>query len=136
MIHQTACVSFRRASQTLALFLLWASYGSVISHAASNSGQDRSLASPPPAAVTPVPSETGASGSLSQIQTVFIILLENHDWSSIVGNLSAPYINNQLLPMASHAEQYYSPLGLHPSLPNYIWLEAGDSLGRILKNEG
>jgi len=34
-----------------------------------------------------------------------------------------------LLPIASHAEQYYTPPGLHPSLPNYLWLEAGSNFG-------
>ncbi len=68
---------------------------------------------------------TRSEASLQDVQTVFIILMENHDWSSIRGSSSAPYINNTLLPMASHAEQYYNPPDLHPSLPNYIWLEAG-----------
>jgi phosphatidylinositol-3-phosphatase len=31
--------------------------------------------------------------------------------------------------MASHAEQYYNPPGMHPSLPNYVWLEAGTNVG-------
>jgi len=31
--------------------------------------------------------------------------------------------------MASYSEQYYTPPGLHPSEPNYIWLEAGSNLG-------
>ena len=66
-----------------------------------------------------------ADASLQDVQTVFIVLMENRDWSSIRGSASAPYINNVLLPMASRAEQYYNPPGLHPSLPNYIWLEAG-----------
>ncbi len=61
--------------------------------------------------------------------TVFIILMENHNWSSIKGSASAPYINNTLLPMASYAEQYYNPPAIHPSLPNYLWLEAGTSFG-------
>ncbi len=65
----------------------------------------------------------------SPVQTVFVILMENHNWSSIIGSSSAPYINNQLLPIASHAEQYYNPPGLHPSLPNYLWLEAGTNFG-------
>jgi endonuclease/exonuclease/phosphatase family metal-dependent hydrolase len=70
------------------------------------------------------------NGSLLQdIQTVFVIPMENQNWSSIKGNSSAPYINNTLLPMASHAEQYYNPPGLHPSLPNYLWLEAGTNFG-------
>jgi hypothetical protein len=63
------------------------------------------------------------------IKTVFIVLMENHNWSTIKGNASAPYINNTLLPMASHAEAYMNPPGNHPSEPNYIWLEAGDNLG-------
>jgi hypothetical protein len=60
---------------------------------------------------------------------VFLILMENHNWSAILGSSSAPYINQQLLPMASHAEQYFNPPNLHPSEPNYIWLEAGSNLG-------
>jgi phosphatidylinositol-3-phosphatase len=65
----------------------------------------------------------------SQLQTVFLIVMENQNWSGIAGNPSAPYINRQLLPIASHAEQYYNPPGVHPSLPNYIWLEAGSNFG-------
>jgi len=60
---------------------------------------------------------------------MFVILMENQNWSGIRGNPSAPYINGTLLPMASHAEQYYNPPGLHPSLPNYLWLEAGTDFG-------
>jgi len=60
---------------------------------------------------------------------VFLILMENHDWSSIEGSPSAPYINDILLPIASHAEQYYNPPGVHPSEPNYLWLEAGTNFG-------
>src|SRR5437016_433174 len=37
--------------------------------------------------------------------------------------------NDTLLPMASHAEQYYNPPGNHPSEPNYLWLEAGTNFG-------
>lgn len=73
--------------------------------------------------------------SLSPIQTVFIILMENHNWTgtqdstSIKGSRYAPYINNTLLPRASHAEQFFNPPGIHPSLPNYLWLEAGTNFG-------
>ena len=61
--------------------------------------------------------------------TVFVIVMENQNWASISGNAAAPYINNTLLPMASHAEQYYNPPGNHPDLPNYLWLEAGTNFG-------
>ena len=55
--------------------------------------------------------------------------MENQNWSAIRGNASAPYINDALLPIASHAEEYYNPPGNHPSEPNYLWLEAGTSFG-------
>jgi hypothetical protein len=75
-----------------------------------------------------------AANPWSNIQTVFIILLENHDWSEIQGNPSAPYINTVLLPRAAHAEQYFNPTGIHPSLPNYLWLEAGQNFGILDDN--
>ncbi len=74
------------------------------------------------------------ASNLPPLQTVFIILMENNNWSNIIGNASAPYINNTLLPMASYCTQYYNPPGNHPSLPNYLWLEAGTNFG--IKNDG
>ncbi len=74
------------------------------------------------------------------IHTVFIILMENHNWTgakgntNIKGNPAAPYINTVLVPMASHAEQYFNPPGIHPSLPNYLWLEAGTNFGILDDN--
>ena len=67
----------------------------------------------------------GASGG----PAVFLVVMENHAWSKIAGNASAPYINGTLLSIGAHAEAYYNPAGNHPSLPNYLWLEAGDNLG-------
>jgi hypothetical protein len=81
-----------------------------------------------------LPLTTRANG-LPPIQTIFIIVMENHDWSAIRGSPDAPYINQTLLPMASHCEQYFTPFNLHPSLPNYLWLEAGTNFG-ILDDEG
>ncbi|HWU89949.1 MAG TPA: alkaline phosphatase family protein [Kofleriaceae bacterium] len=68
-------------------------------------------------------------GGPNPIQTVFLIVMENHNWSSIKGSASAPYINNTLLPMGAHAENYLNVPGLHPSEPNYLWLEAGNNFG-------
>jgi phosphatidylinositol-3-phosphatase len=65
----------------------------------------------------------------NHIKTVFVIVLENHDWSSIQGAASAPYINQTLLAEGAHAGNYMNVPGLHPSLPNYIWMEAGSTLG-------
>src|SRR5689334_15094241 len=60
--------------------------------------------------------------------TVFLIVMENHNWSQIKGSKSAPYINS-LLSQGAYAEAYYNPPGLHPSEPNYLWLEAGTNFG-------
>jgi phospholipase C len=38
-------------------------------------------------------------------------------------------MNGVLMPQASYAEAYYNPPKIHPSEPNYIWLEAGDNHG-------
>jgi phosphatidylinositol-3-phosphatase len=70
-----------------------------------------------------------ARADLSSVKTVFVVVLENHNWSDLKGSPNAPYLNNTLLPQASHAEQYYNPPGNHPSLPNYLWLEAGTNFG-------
>src|SRR5216117_4022470 len=66
-----------------------------------------------------------AGAQVNNVKTVCVIVMENHNWSQFRGAANAPYINNKLLPQASHAEQYYNPPSLHPSLPNYLWLEAG-----------
>ncbi len=69
------------------------------------------------------------AGGLSDVQTVFIVLMENNSWSNIKSNANAPYLNHTLLPMSSYCENYQNVPGLHPSLPNYLWLEAGTSFG-------
>src|SRR4051794_38001036 len=70
------------------------------------------------------------AGTLPPIQTVFLIVVENESWPDLKGNTNAPYINQTLLPMASYCEAYYTlPGPLRPSLPNYIWLEAGTNFG-------
>jgi phospholipase C len=69
------------------------------------------------------------------IKTVFLIIMENHNWTgdkpgfALKGNTAAPYINFDLIPMASHATNYWNPPHNHPSLPNYLWLEAGTNFG-------
>jgi phosphatidylinositol-3-phosphatase len=75
-----------------------------------------------------------SAASLSDIHTVFIVVMENTSWATIKGNTNCPYINQTLLPMASHCEQYFSPLNMHPTLPNYFWLVAGTNFG-IYYNE-
>lgn len=91
------------------------------------------MSSQSPASSSPKTSPTTGP----HLKTVFIIMMENHNWvgngytlpDQIKGNPNAPYINNTLIPMASHAENYNNPPHIHPSLPNYLWLEAGTNFG-------
>jgi phospholipase C len=69
-----------------------------------------------------------AAATAPAIKTVFVIVMENHNWKDIVNSSSAPYIRS-LLPLGAHAENYTNPPNLHPSEPNYIWLEARGTLG-------
>lgn len=80
-----------------------------------------------PSAGPPPPPNAAVSGHA--IETVFLIVMENHNWSEILGNPDAPYINHTLLPLGAHASHYFNPPGVHPSLPNYLWLEAGTNFG-------
>src|SRR5215813_3843999 len=81
----------------------------------------------------------------ASIQTVFVIAMENHNWSQpasqtspgqILNNPAAPYINSLVTPgnanaaQTSYASNYQNTgTGIHPSEPNYIWAEAGSNLG-------
>lgn len=67
--------------------------------------------------------------STRHIKTVWVIVMENQNWSSIAGSKYAPYINQTVLPQASHTERYFNPPNNHPSLPNYLWMEAGTNFG-------
>ena len=81
-----------------------------------------------------------ANAQMSRVKTVWIILMENHNWTGnntgaafgapdIKGNPLAPYINGTLAQTSAHAEQYFNPPKNHPSQPNYLWLEAGTNFG-------
>jgi hypothetical protein len=84
----------------------------------------RSTASAPPTTLT-----SPTANASHAITTVFLILMENHNWSDIYQRSAAPYINTTLLPEASYAQRYYNPPNIHPSEPNYLWLEAGTNFG-------
>ncbi len=73
------------------------------------------------------PQESSLERATHSVKTVFLIVMENHNWSQIAGNRSTPYINDTLLPMGAKAEHSVNG-AVHPGEPNYVWLEAGDSL--------
>ncbi|MEM3671487.1 MAG: alkaline phosphatase family protein [Thermoprotei archaeon] len=66
------------------------------------------------------------SVSAHRIQHVVIIMMENHGYSQVIGSSSAPY-QNMLAGKYALASAYYAVT--HPSLPNYIAITAGSTLG-------
>ncbi len=93
-----------------------------------------------------------------QIKTVFNILIENRNFTAgtdttggsvLVGNAAAPYINSLITPgnaaaaQVSYCTAYHHVLStasganasIHPSEPNYIWMEAGSNLSKADDND-
>src|SRR5690242_5686593 len=67
-----------------------------------------------------------ASGLSTQVSHVFIVALENHSYSSVIGNTTdMPYLND-LANTYGYAEGYYA--NAHPSIPNYFMLTAGQTI--------
>ncbi len=80
---------------------------------------------------TSLDSETSPTASAQQRRTpaldhVFVIMLENHSKSSVIGNANAPFLTH-LARKFSMAANYYGVT--HPSMPNYIGAIAGDNFG-------
>jgi phosphatidylinositol-3-phosphatase len=89
--------------------------------------------------------------ALQQIKTVFVIAMENHNFTQpssvsspepILGNAAAPYLNSLVTPgnsnavQVSYATRYFnSGVGVHPSEPNYVWDEAGSDFGYHSDND-
>lgn len=95
-----------------------------------------------------------------QIKKVFVIAMENHNWTQpanqftggiqqIFQNPAAPYINSlvngtsDISEQVAYAANYHSVLAtpngnnphIHPSEPNYIWAEAGTNFGVLNDND-
>jgi phosphatidylinositol-3-phosphatase len=63
---------------------------------------------------------------VSSLDHVFVIMMENHGYSQIVGNPNAPFAN-QLAKSANSATNYFA-IG-HPSLTNYLEVVGGSNFG-------
>jgi|GEM_PF-764540 len=86
-----------------------------------------------------------------QVQTVFVISMENHNLvqpnplsspQQIKGNVAAPFINSLMTPgnanavQTSFANNYQNAAsGVHPSAPNYIWSQGGSNFGVFNDND-
>ena len=60
-----------------------------------------------------------------QEKHVFLVMLENHSYSSVIGNTSMPYLNS-LAKTNSYASWYFA--STHPSIGNYFAITAGHLL--------
>jgi hypothetical protein len=83
---------------------------------------------------TPVPAlagEGGVPGTVPRLDHVFVIMMENHAYSQIVGNPSAPFTNNYLK-QANSATNYFAIA--HPSLTNYLEVIGGSNFGILNDN--
>src|SRR5215831_17511672 len=93
-----------------------------------------------------------------EIKTVFVIAMENHNWTQpanqftggiqqIYQNPAAPYINSlvdgssPISDQVAYAAAYHNVMAnaagtvhIHPSEPNYIWAEAGTNFGVLNDN--
>jgi phosphatidylinositol-3-phosphatase len=64
-----------------------------------------------------------AAGQIPVVGHVFVLVEENHAYTSVIGNPAMPY-TNQLANQYALATQYYA--NRHNSLPNYFMLTVGD----------
>lgn len=85
-----------------------------------------SLAATSPIAGPATTSPAAPGLAPSRAGHVWWIVLENHEYASIIGSRSAPYIN-RLVARYGLATRYYATS--HPSEPNYVALVAGSTLG-------
>ncbi len=66
------------------------------------------------------------AGAAPAFSHVFVIVMENREYGSVIGSGDAPYIN-RLAATYGLASAYYATT--HPSLPNYLSLLGGDTFG-------
>jgi hypothetical protein len=76
---------------------------------------------------------TSAHRSAEWGGTVFTIVMENHNRGQIIGNATAPFIN-ELARQNAVAAGYHDSY-VHPSEPNYLWMAAGENFGILDDND-
>ena len=77
-------------------------------------------------ASSPLPSSAAFLGAVPAFSHIFVIVMENHEYGTIIGSPAAPYIN-RLAASNGLATNYFA--ASHPSLPNYLALTAGGTFG-------
>jgi len=95
--------------------------------ASSSTPSTTQIAAPEPA-TTAIPASplAVASTRVPAFRHIYLIMFENHEYGSIVGSASAPYLN-ALVRHYGLATNYHAVA--HPSLPNYLALFSGSTQG-------
>ena len=102
---------------------------------------------------------TGVRAKATVVRSVFVIAMENHNWTQpanqftgsiqqVYQNPAAPYINSlvdgssPVSDQVAYATAYHNVLAdaagtthIHPSEPNYLWAEAGTNFGVLNDND-
>jgi hypothetical protein len=66
-------------------------------------------------------------GATPRVDHVTLVVMENRDFDSVIGNPSAPYFNKTLVPQSAVLNNSHA-IG-HPSEPNYLELFSGSNQG-------
>lgn len=85
-------------------------------------------------ASTTVPASAGegpAPKGIPHLDHVFVIMMENHGYSQIIGNPNAPFINKYAR-AANLGTNYFAVA--HPSLTNYLEVVGGSNFGVLTDN--
>ena len=82
-----------------------------------------SASGPAPTTSSPSPGPQAAAGT-----KIYLMVLENHDYSQIIGNPRLPFLNS-LINTRATADSYYA--NTHPSIGNYFML----TTGQIITND-
>ena len=72
------------------------------------------------------PGDGSDHGKSPRLDHIFVIMLENHSQSSVIGDPNAPFLTS-LAHQYAMADKYFGVT--HPSVPNYIASIAGDNFG-------
>lgn len=102
------------------LFATVASAGLLLTIFASCGGNPSSSGTS--SAFSPANSSTGLGAGIPQLQHLVIVVLENADYTDVVGSPSAPYIN-RLIAKGGLASNYFAVV--HPSIGNYFAMTTG-----------
>ena len=68
-----------------------------------------------------------APSSLVQPTKIVVVVMENSPYDSIAGNSALPFVHGTIAPKSVALTQMHADSA--PSLPNYVWMAAGQSCG-------